>query len=78
MPTSSRFRKPRREVGHRISISARSRSGGRRAGSPTAPSVRRRGEHLARYDKIHLFDVDLPNGESWRESRTYTGAATKR
>lgn len=31
------------------------------------------GEIEARYDKIHLFDVDLPNGESWRESRTYTG-----
>lgn len=31
------------------------------------------GEILARYDKIHLFDVDLPNGESWRESRTYRG-----
>jgi len=30
------------------------------------------GEVTARYDKIHLFDVDLPNGESWRESRTYT------
>ncbi len=29
----------------------------------------------ARYDKIHLFDVDLPNGESWRESRTYDGGA---
>lgn len=28
---------------------------------------------VARYDKIHLYDVDLPNGESWRESRTYTG-----
>lgn len=27
----------------------------------------------ARYDKIHLFDVDLPNGEKWRESATYTG-----
>lgn len=27
---------------------------------------------LARYDKLHLFDVDLPNGESWRESNTYT------
>ena len=26
---------------------------------------------LARYDKIHLFDVDLPNGESWRESAVY-------
>ena len=25
----------------------------------------------ARYDKIHMFDVDLPGGESWRESRTY-------
>jgi predicted amidohydrolase len=31
------------------------------------------GEIVARYDKIHLFDVDLPNGESWRESATYTG-----
>lgn len=27
---------------------------------------------IARYDKLHLFDVDLPNGESWRESNTYT------
>jgi predicted amidohydrolase len=24
-----------------------------------------------RYDKIHLFDVDLPTGESWRESAIY-------
>src|SRR5215203_4585039 len=31
------------------------------------------GEVVASYDKVHLFDVDLPNGESWRESRTYTG-----
>lgn len=28
---------------------------------------------IARYDKIHLFDVDLPTGESWRESRMMTG-----
>lgn len=27
----------------------------------------------ARYDKIHLFDVDLPTGESWRESSRYAG-----
>ncbi|MDB5679804.1 carbon-nitrogen hydrolase family protein [Sphingomonas bacterium] len=26
----------------------------------------------ARYDKMHLFDVDLPTGESWRESASYT------
>jgi deaminated glutathione amidase len=29
------------------------------------------GAIAARYDKIHLYDVDLPNGESWRESATY-------
>jgi predicted amidohydrolase len=26
---------------------------------------------IARYDKIHMFDVDLDNGESWRESSAY-------
>lgn len=31
------------------------------------------GDIAASYDKIHLFDVDLPNGESWRESATYAG-----
>ena len=31
------------------------------------------GEVRARYDKIHLFDVDLPTGESWRESASYAG-----
>ena len=30
-----------------------------------------RGEVVARYDKIHMFDVDLTNGESYRESRNY-------
>ncbi|MBX9842920.1 MAG: carbon-nitrogen hydrolase family protein [Xanthobacteraceae bacterium] len=29
------------------------------------------GEVAARYDKIHMFDVDLANGESYRESRSY-------
>ncbi|HVL78213.1 MAG TPA: carbon-nitrogen hydrolase family protein [Sphingomicrobium sp.] len=29
------------------------------------------GEIRARYDKMHLFDVDLPTGESWRESSVY-------
>lgn len=26
----------------------------------------------ARYDKLHMFDVDLATGESWRESNAYT------
>jgi deaminated glutathione amidase len=29
------------------------------------------GEIAARYDKIHMFDVDLANGETWRESAAY-------
>jgi predicted amidohydrolase len=29
------------------------------------------GEVVARYDKIHMFDVDLPNGEVYRESTNY-------
>jgi predicted amidohydrolase len=30
-----------------------------------------KGDIVARYDKIHMFDVDLDNGESYRESRSY-------
>lgn len=29
------------------------------------------GNVRATYDKLHLFDVDLPTGESWRESASY-------
>jgi len=30
-----------------------------------------RGEVVARYDKIHMFDVQLATGESWKESAAY-------
>jgi predicted amidohydrolase len=33
--------------------------------------IDRNGDILARYDKIHMFDVDLADGESYRESRSY-------
>jgi predicted amidohydrolase len=29
------------------------------------------GTRVADYDKLHMFDVDLPNNESWRESSLY-------
>jgi predicted amidohydrolase len=35
-------------------------------------AIDRHGEVRATYDKLHLFDVDLPTGESWRESNTYS------
>lgn len=31
------------------------------------------GQRVAFYDKIHMFDVDLPDGEVWRESNSYVG-----
>ena len=34
--------------------------------------IDRNGRVRAHYDKMHLFDVDLPTGESWRESATYS------
>jgi len=34
-----------------------------------------KGGIIARYDKIHLFDVDLPGGESYRESETIAPGA---
>jgi predicted amidohydrolase len=33
------------------------------------------GAAAARYDKIHMFDVSLADGESWRESRIYEPGA---
>jgi deaminated glutathione amidase len=33
--------------------------------------IDRKGDIVARYDKIHMFDVDLAGGESYRESNSY-------
>jgi deaminated glutathione amidase len=33
--------------------------------------IDRKGDIVARYDKVHMFDVDLAGGESYRESRSY-------
>ncbi len=35
-----------------------------------------KGRITARYSKIHLFDVDLPSGEKYRESNTVAGGDT--
>ncbi|OHV78287.1 carbon-nitrogen hydrolase family protein [Ensifer sp. LCM 4579] len=36
------------------------------------------GKKICDYDKIHMFDVDLENGESWRESAAYRPGSTAR
>ena len=38
--------------------------------------IRPDGEIAARYDKIHMFDVELPGGESYMESRSYAPGTT--
>ena len=42
-----------------------------RAGPTAASSIDAGGVVRARYDKLHLFDVDLAGGERWRESARY-------
>ena len=37
--------------------------------------IDREGRIRATYDKLHLFDVDLPTGESWRESNVYSAGS---
>jgi deaminated glutathione amidase len=37
--------------------------------------INKNGAILAKYDKIHLYDVDLPNGERWRESNSYSAGS---
>jgi len=34
------------------------------------------GEIVGRYDKIHMFDVELETGESWRESGAYVAGGS--
>ena len=34
------------------------------------------GELAARYDKIHMFDVEVPDGQSYRESKAYQPGRT--
>jgi predicted amidohydrolase len=40
--------------------------------------IRPDGTIAARYDKIHMFDVDLANGESYRESKSFAPGALAR
>ena len=71
-PHRHRARRGSRPSSASICMSARPRSCAPTASSPTAPCCSGPdGERIATYDKIHMFDVDLDNGESWRESAAY-------
>ena len=71
--TSSRPRRPPRRPSSRIHIHV----GSNAIALPDGKLANRAlvytagGALAATYDKIHMFDVDLDNGESWRESAAY-------
>jgi len=64
-----------REVARRLSIYIHIGSLAIKASPEKAANrsflIDRKGDIVARYDKIHMFDVDLAGGESYRESNTY-------
>lgn len=70
-PALERFAALARELGVWIqlgSIAVRLASGAQRN---RALMLDDRGEVVARYDKVHMFDVDLANGERYRESDSF-------
>ena len=71
-PALAKFRNLSRELGKWIllgSIAVIDESGKKRNRSVLLDS---QGEIVVRYDKIHMFDVNLPNGEVYRESDLFT------
>ena len=73
-PTLSALRDIARETGTMVHVgSIAVRAGDKIANR--AYLIDADGEIVTSYDKLHLFDVDLPSGERWRESATYTGGS---
>ena len=67
----ARFRELARQLGIYVHIGSLAvKVSPERAGNRSF-LIDRDGEIVARYSKIHMFDVDLANGESYRESRTF-------
>jgi deaminated glutathione amidase len=73
-PTLSALRDVARERGLVIQIGSLAIRNGDKVAN-RAFLIDAEGAITASYDKLHLYDVDLPNGERWRESATYTGGA---
>src|SRR5690606_36438182 len=70
-PTLARLRELARELGLFLHIGSLAiRLGPERAANRSF-LVGPNGDIVARYDKIHMFDVDLGGGESYRESNSY-------
>ena len=65
------FRELARKLGIYVHVGSLAIKAGHERAANRAFLIDPKGEIAARYDKIHMFDVDLAGGESYRESRTY-------
>jgi predicted amidohydrolase len=70
-PSLRRFRQLAAELGIHLHIGSMAVRLGEDAVANRGFLIGPDGAILARYDKIHMFDVDLAGGESYRESRLY-------
>ena len=76
-PSAARFRALARELGIHLHIGSMAiklvgqGKDGEDGVANRAFLIAPDGNVVARYDKIHMFDVDLAGGESYRESRLY-------
>ena len=70
-PSLSHFRDLARELGIHLHIGSMAIKLGDNSVANRAFLIAPDGAVLARYDKIHMYDVDLGNGESYRESKLY-------
>jgi hypothetical protein len=70
-PTLAAFRDIARALGIYVHVGSLAVKVSADKAANRAILIDRKGEVAARYDKIHMFDVDLAGGESYRESRNY-------
>ncbi|MFN0264776.1 carbon-nitrogen hydrolase family protein [Tepidamorphus sp. 3E244] len=75
-PALKRFRALADELGIWLHVGSLAIRTGESSAANRAFVLTPDGEIAARYDKIHMFDVDLPSGETYRESKNYR-AGTK-
>jgi predicted amidohydrolase len=70
-PSLATFRELARKLGIFVHVGSLAIKVGHDRAANRAFVIDPKGEIAARYDKIHMFDVDLSGGESYRESNNY-------
>ncbi len=75
-PSLARLRALAAELGIHLHIGSMAIRLGEEAVANRAFVIAPDGDVIATYDKIHMFDVDLAGGESYRESKLYQAGTT--